>query len=35
MERAVDTLLDAAADSPESVVDKLRAAFDRAMREGG
>jgi hypothetical protein len=33
VERAVDTLLDAAADSPGSVVERLRAAFDRAMRE--
>jgi hypothetical protein len=33
VERAVDTLLDAAADSPESILERLRGAFDHAMRQ--
>ncbi len=35
IERAVDTLLDAAADSPESILARLRAAFDRALQAEG
>jgi hypothetical protein len=33
LERAVDTFLDAAADSPDAVIDRLKTAFDRAYRK--
>jgi len=33
LERAVDSLLDAAAEAPDSIIDRLKQAFDYAMKE--